>query len=283
MIPFRLFEDSYKSNIVVLGPDSILQADSFHPHWTQIVDGVRDGDESVYGLFDVRTGLAKRMQALSDRVSYNGTDVLWDGDVVHTVLANQVLRALESGEADYKPLINFWEKLESNPNPHSKEQAYNWLATHDFKVANDGDVVAYKGVRRLAGNLFSSCAASRVHGVPSAYVDGQPVEPLSVVTQAVGNVVTMPRNEVKHDPLQTCERGLHVGDWSYASGYGNAVLEVHINPRDIVSVPTDASARKVRVCRYMIVNVVTAEHSGGPVLRPASVRDWAGDVGYSPA
>lgn len=281
-IPFRLYEGEVKSNVVVLGPNSLLQADSFHPHWQQILEGVRAGDESVFELFDVRTGLARRFQNLSERVSYNGTDILFDGDVIHSVLANQVLRALESSEADYKPLVNFWEKLESNPNEHSKKQAYDWLATHDFKITESGDVVGYKGVRQVSENVFESTWASTLWDVPSGFVNGQPVPALSRIRQSVGDVVTMPRTEVKHDPNVACSRGLHIGDWSFASTYGNAVLEVHFNPRDIVSIPRDEQARKARVSRYKVMNVVTAEYKGGPILRPENVKDWSGDVGYAP-
>lgn len=282
MIRYRKFDSGTRGSIVVLGPNGVLQADSFHPHWQAIVSAAESGDERVYELFDVRAGLGRRLEMISDRVSYNGTDVLFDGNPVHTVLADQIKRALESGEADYMPLIRFWEKLESNPQAHSKEQAYRWLATHDFKITEDGDVVAYKGVRTLGTGEFSSISSSQVADTPSGYVDGVPVPPLSVVTQSIGSVVTMPRDEVKHDPSVACHRGLHVGDWSYARQFAKgAVLEVHVNPRDIVSVPSDESSRKVRTCKYKVVSVVTAEYSGGPVHRPAAVQESWADVGYA--
>jgi hypothetical protein len=93
----------------------------------------------------------------------------------------------------------------------------------------------------------------------------------------------MPRSEVVHDPSQACERGLHVSTRSYAEGYARsgALLEVHVNPRDIVSVPTDGGGEKVRVCRYKIARVALDAYDERPVLRddvPENV--WAGDVGY---
>lgn len=282
MIQHKRFQSGNRGSIVVLGPNGILQADSFHPHWQAIVDAVERDDESVYELFDVRTGLGRRLESLSERVSYNGESVLFDGTPVNSVLADQIKRALESGEHDYMPLVRFWEKLEANPNEHSKEQAYRWLSTHDFKITEDGDVVAYKGVAVKGNGTFSSKSSSTVPDVPSGYVDGVPVPPLSVITQAIGSVVTMPRDEVKHDPNVACHRGLHVGDWSYANWFASgAVLEVHVNPRDIVSVPNDERNRKVRVCKYKVISVVTAEYSGGPVLRPANVQESWSDVGYA--
>ena len=63
----------------------------------------------------------------------------------------------------------------------------------------------------------------------------------------------MPRGEVQHDPESGCSTGLHVGTYAYAQGYARAaLLTVHVNPRDVVSVPTDCDAEKMRVCRYVV-------------------------------
>jgi hypothetical protein len=39
------------------------------------------------------------------------------------------------------------------------------------------------------------------------------------------------------------------------------VLEVHVNPRDVVSIPDDHQDAKMRVCRYVVIGEVTAEHT----------------------
>ena len=43
------------------------------------------------------------------------------------------------------------------------------------------------------------------------------------------------------------------------------MLEIHINPRDVVSVPTDAGGAKMRVCRYTVASVVEAPHTSSVV------------------
>jgi hypothetical protein len=268
--------------------DSIYSADSFHPHWNAILGGLRTGDPRVWDLFDVAGGVMRSFQQVTDRVAWDGHDVLWDGDPVHDVLAKQLSRALKGGDSDtYTALAKFWEKLASNPDEHSREQAYNWLASHDFQITLDGDVVGYKGVNNAGWNgeeVYVSTAASGVSGKPSGYVNGVPVPERSAIPQVVGDVVTMPRAEVEHNPNLTCSRGLHVGDYTYARGYGDTVLEVLVNPADIVSVPTDAGGRKVRVWRYTISRVVdkstfepakTVLHNENEVA-----NSWSGDVGY---
>lgn len=264
-------------------PNPVLTADANHPHYQAILDGLLAGDESVYDLFDVAGGVMRRFQQITDRVTWDGTNVRLDGDVVHSAIADQIRRTIETGEQDYRPLVRFWEKLESNPNEHSRQQAYDFLAAHTFQITEDGDVVGFKGVTRTVDGEFVSGWSSQVPDVPSAYVDGEPVPPQSVVPNKVGTVVTMPRGEVIHDPTQACRRGLHVSTRSYAEAYGRngAVLEVHVNPRDIVSVPTDGGGEKVRVCRYRVARVALDSYSDRPVLRDNDkTPSWAGDVGY---
>lgn len=287
-IAFRYVQGDGVATVTAFDPSReqpILSANEYHPHFSTIVDLLQKGDTAAFGLFDVVNGVGYRLRQITERISYDGTDIRWDGDPVHTVLADQLKRALDAGESNYEALARFWEKLESNPNDHSKKQAYRWLSTHDFKITPDGDVVGYKGVvgsDKGEESAFWSISSSNVPDAPSGYVNGVPVKPLSTIKQGIGDVVTMPRSEVKHDPNVHCHRGLHVGDWSYARSFARgAVLEVHVNPRDIVSVPNDAGYRKVRVCKYKVVRVVTEEYKGGPIIKPAEVQEsWGGDVSY---
>jgi hypothetical protein len=49
-----------------------------------------------------------------------------------------------------------------------------------------------------------------------------------------------------------------VGTYDYAKRYANgALLKVHVNPRDVVSVPT-GEGEKVRVCRYVVEDIIDA-------------------------
>lgn len=262
--------------------EPVYMADSNHPHWQAILDGLYAGDSSVWELFDVAKGVMSRFQQVTDRVSWNGSEVLWDGDPLRTPLSEHLSRAIQEGNADnYTALAKFWEKLESNPNEHSREQAYDFLAAHAFQITSDGDVVGFKGVRDNGDGTYSSTARSNVSDRPSAYVNGVPQPPLSVVTQRVGDTVSMPRSEVTHDPSKACERGLHVATRSYAKSYG-LVLRVVFNPRDIVSVPTADYGAKVRVCRYVAESVASEDDdSNAAVLANTAGPVWRGDVGYT--
>lgn len=281
-IPYRKVtgENGISTLTVDVGLGDFKTIASTHPHFEQIVAGLDDDDRSVFELIDVGAGITRRFRQITDRISYDGSNILFDGDVIHSVLAEQLQRALESGEQNYEAIAKFWEKLEGNPNEHSRTQSYDWLVAHSFQITPEGDIVGFKGVHNGQGG-FVSGNRSQATGKPSAFVDGVAVPPLSTVPNNIGTVVSMPRSEVAHDPSEACARGLHVSTRSYAADYGNVIIEVHVNPRDIVSVPTDGGGEKVRVCKYKVARVAVSEHEMGktPVLANAS-NTWVGDVGY---
>lgn len=265
--------------VVAFNPNNdrpVVEADSNHPHWQAIIDGLEAGDESVFELFDVQGGLMKRLRSLSERIDYDGESILFDGDVVNTALSDQIMRFLDQG-LDYAPLVKFWEKVATNPDERSREQLFVWLQSHDFTITEDGDIVGYKGVEGDDESGYLSTRAGR------ALVDGKVVT--GQIPNKPGSVVSMPRSEVLNDPHTACHKGLHVGDWTYASTFaGPVTLEVHVNPRDVVSIPTDSGARKMRCCKYKVVQRIGKHYDSA--LRPsgmlAETETWAGDVGYQP-
>ena len=261
-------------NVVAIDPsrdNPILQADSNHPHWTAIKQGLIDNDPRVFELFDVKGGLARRMQILSDRITYDGTNILFDGDVQEGPLADHLTRCLESGVQDFAPVVKFWEKVAQNPDKRSREQLFTWLRNCEFTITEDGDILGYKGVVTRSEGEFLSINSG------TAFVDGEEFK--GQIPNRPGTEVSMPRSQVRNDPNTHCSYGLHVGDWSYASTFARgAVLEVHVNPRDVVSIPNDESYRKMRCCKYKVVKV-RDKQSKKPIESFDDDR-WTGDVGY---
>ena len=70
----------------------------------------------------------------------------------------------------------------------------------------------------------------------------------------VGDVVSMPREEVQDDPQTGCSTGLHVGTYEYASQFADGVLvRVAVAPEDVVSIPLDCEWQKLRACKYVVL------------------------------
>lgn len=235
----------------------VIAADS-HPNYKKIVIAAIDGDDDqVEELYDAAASISKAFNRLTERITVSDSKLYVDGDVMDDSLANQIIRFLDEG-LELSPLVNFLEKILANPNEHSRTQAWDWLRAHDFTITDDGDIIGYKGVygsHSVEGYEGVGTSSQRGHAI----VDG--VEMNGYIPYPVGAVVEMPRSEVMHDPRSSCSAGLHVGTFEYAKSYAKKeMIEVLVNPRDIVSVPTDGGGGKVRVCRLKVVGPVTKPH-----------------------
>lgn len=241
------------SNITLFHDGEMYVANQEHPNWKAIVAGVLVDDVSVTDLFDVSKVVARKLSltALSDRVSVANGRVYFDGDEVDNSLTRQILRFLDNDVQDWVPLVNFFEKVATNPNEHSREQLYRWLAERDFTITQEGDILAYKGVNVV--QVDDDVKYLSVHS-GNAFVDG--VEVVGQIPNSIGSTITMPRSNVQFDSSVGCSTGLHAGTWDYASGFARgAVLEVLVDPRDVVSVPIDCNDQKLRVCRYEVLDI----------------------------
>lgn len=228
---------------------------SSHPNFTKVKAEVEQGITPIESDLDPAELVRGKFEALSERVTVKGGRVYLDGDVIDNSLTKAIVRWMEEGISDYQPLVNFFEKVQTNPSENSREQLYNFLAANDYTIDSDGNIVGYKTVRELGDGRFESIRGGRSGDVQ---VNGE--DAASKPVQSVGDEVTMARSTVNPDELIHCSVGLHVAAWDYANcwfgGCSSPVLRVVVNPRDVVSVPTDHSAQKMRVCRYTIDAVI---------------------------
>jgi len=78
----------------------------------------------------------------------------------------------------------------------------------------------------------------------------------------LGKVVTMDRKDVDANRHQTCSRGLHIAGQQYNAGWtfnenGNLLTIVEVDPKDVVSIPTDYNGHKGRCCKFKILDLAT--------------------------
>jgi hypothetical protein len=259
-IQYRLVggEDGEQTLTVFLsGGELPVVVQSSHPNFEDILDEARtdypDADE-IRDLADPSLTVAKHLTPLSERVAVAGGTVFFDGDPVESVLTDHILRILEE-DGDWRALVNFLEKLAANPVPHSQHRLYGWLSARDFTIADDGDFIAYKGVVRDSEGTLRS-----LHSGPGI-VNGERVN--GQLDNTPGNLVEIERSYVEADPAVGCSNGLHAGTFDYAQGYASrgATVAVKVNPRDVVSVPTDSGDEKVRVCRYEVLRIASEEYA----------------------
>lgn len=245
---YNLVSSDGHQNLTLFVDGEMYVADSTHPNWDDILEMSLALDPEVTGLFDRGAALADHFDQITERVSVNNGRVFFDGDEVDNSVTQGLVRAMDEG-SDFVAVAKFLENLAANPSEHSKENLYRWLKDREFSITQDGHLLAYKGIDADADGGFVSVSSGE------AIVDGEVHK--GRIPNYVGAVVMMPRSTVTHDPAVSCHVGLHVGNWDYASSFGRAgTLTVKVNPRDVVSVPSDSYSQKMRVCRYEVIEIV---------------------------
>lgn len=192
-------------------------------------------------------------------VAIQGDKVFWKGEVLNTSLTNRLISMFQEG-FPIEPMVNFMENLMENPSKRAVNELYKFLEKGRLPITPDGYFLAYKKVN----DSYKDCHTNSVLNKPAALLtpDEQsalPVTANGVTTQLEGDrvVVSMARNAVDDDKDRTCSTGLHFCSQEYLSQFGGAhTLILKINPRDVVSIPSDYNNSKGRCCRYEIVGEV---------------------------
>lgn len=242
---FNFTNSGGAKSITLIGEETQVIPDS-HPKFDALydylwgVEGEPDEDE-VWDIVNKADRLISDFAKLSDNVEYRHGSILFDGDVVDNSLTRHILRMIDDGDENYTNFVAFLENLATNPSKISRLQLFRWLDGRDFTITDDGCFLGYKGINR---------DGLSVHG-GGAYVDGVWVD--GRVPNKKGTVITLPRSQVDNNRAVGCSTGLHVGTWDYASKFAQTTLLVKVNPRDVVSVPSDSNDQKLRVCRYVVV------------------------------
>lgn len=235
--------------ISVLVDGQQLIADEKHPRFEEIYRKlIVEMDDTVdwVGIFAPAVGIQTEFAKLSTEVSIRGGKVFYEGEELHSALADKIVDLFEAGE-NYQPFVLFLEKLKSNPEPHSAENLYRWLMADPggFVIADDGDLIVYKGVESDFKSGHSGNAIRNGEQLINSRIPNVP-----------GDIIEMDRRDVEHDPANPCASGLHVGTWKFVERY-SVILKVKLDPKYVVSVPTDCGGQKMRVCRYQVIEQIT--------------------------
>jgi len=164
--------------------------------------------------------------------------IIIDGEELPVGLSDKLLE-LVGADQDTLALENFWNNLKQNPTESSREGLFDFLAANRIPITRDGCFITYKKVR---DDYLDSHTGKTHQNLP-------------------GKTVAMPRDQVDSDRNNTCSSGLHVAAFEYASGFsGTRLMEVKVNPRDVVAVPPDYKEQKMRVCKYQVLRETTTEY-----------------------
>jgi hypothetical protein len=216
------------SNVTVVIGNKPHTISKTHITYQRVVDAIKAGDwETVKEVIDPKKVVLNYGQG---NVSVQGEKLFWKGEELHGTLANRMVQMLQDG-FDVTPFVLFMENLFQNPSKRAVDELYTFLEKNSLPITPDGHFLAYKKVR---DNFLD---------VHSGTMDNSP-----------GRVVEMERNRVDDNKDNTCSTGLHFCGQSYLSQFGGErTVIVKINPRDVVSIPSDYNNAKGRACRYEVI------------------------------
>ena len=215
--------------VIIFDDGSMKSVDRGNPLYSKIVTLLNDHNfEEIAPTVD----LATKIRMYTNGRFFVGDGVVFIGkDALPNSLGSRLI-AFADACLPCEPLLKFWENLNKNPSERSKEHLHAFLEHNGIPITKDGCFVAYKRVTE-------------------DYLDCH----TKTLDNHIGNVVTMDRSKVNEDPNMTCSAGLHVAAFRYAKDmYSNGILlEVKVNPRDVVAVPVDYNGEKMRVCEYTVL------------------------------
>lgn len=244
-------DDKGRSQVTVVVDGNMTTVDETHPNYSRIVTALL-ADEDPTPWLD-----ASSEKLLQQVVNVLGEDsaIVTDEHGEHhlylggTEVDGKLVDKFISFWADDQPfdgLLKFLERVNMNPLPVAEIGLYNWDSA--LTIDDDGYFIGFKSVIPTEGGFRPA------YNGPG-YVNGIAAEPGQYIVQNVGDVVTMDRDSIEPGP--ECGIGLHVGTWNYASTYNGGrgvVMEVRVDPADIINVPSYHSG-KLRCCRYEIVAI----------------------------
>ena len=166
-------------------------------------------------------------------LSIEGQTLFWKDREMHNALTKRIVQMIQE-DFPVDPLVAFMENLMENPSKRAVNELYGFLEANTLPITEDGCFLSYKKVRQD----YTDCYSGKMDN-------------------SVGQTVEMDRNEVDDDQNRTCSTGLHFCSREYLNHIrGERLMIVKINPRDVVSIPTDYNNSKGRACRYEVVDEI---------------------------
>jgi hypothetical protein len=157
-----------------------------------------------------------------------------------------LINALRRGQKEWG-VLNFLNKIEEVDKDFLYNELFKFMNKNELGINDEGNIIAYKKIRN---NWFD------IHS--------------NTVRYKIGDTPEMPKRKVDSDRNNVCSTGLHFCSLDYLSQFGSndgkdRVVEVEIDPRDVVSIPTDYNNAKGRAAKMHVVREMKPEELIKPV------------------
>jgi len=220
MVNYHVLNDSivlnYNAKTVVVASDD--------SRYDEVLAAIREERlDDIPAIVEIERAFQEQGMSLRDGLLYVNEEPL------PSQLGDRIMKFKEQ-KLPYAPLLKFWDNLKENSSYNSRQMLFAFLENNGHPLTQDGCFIAYRGVTED----FKDKHTGKIDNSPGA-------------------VCEMPRELVDDNPNNTCSSGLHVACFAYAKDFGEKLVEVKVNPRDVVAVPTDYDGTKMRTCRFEVV------------------------------
>lgn len=210
-------------------------------HYEAVMEAIRNNDEAaIKNLCNVSKAITTYTEG---KVRVENGHVYYGNVLVEGIIVDRILGFIKE-KLPIQPVLRFINKLMENPSSRAVNELYKFLEHRNMPIGPDGTFFAYKGVQ----NDYFSKTAGDIEVIEGIVADGK-------ILNAVGQRIEVKRNQVCDNKDIGCSKGLHAGSLKYACefGSGGKVVIVEIDPKDVVSIPTDCGCQKLRTCAYKVV------------------------------
>jgi hypothetical protein len=238
---------------LMVGSKSTTITDS-HPNYEKIREAVKVKN---YDLVETLLDVVQTINAYSQgKITIRDGVIYYGSEEVRNSMVDRILQMMREG-FDIDSMVVFLENLMQNPSRRAVDELYGFLEEAKLPITEDGHFLAYKKVSSTYKDLYTG-----------------------KMDNSIGARIEMARNRVDEDKDRTCSSGLHFCAFEYLRHYhggSGRVVIVKINPRDVVSIPSDYNNAKGRACAYEIIG----EHEGhdtSPTFQDVSVYTPRGEA-----
>ena len=130
-------------------------------------------------------------------------------------------------------LKNFIYRASLNPSEKSVSELYDFIISNNLLVTPAGTILLYKWVQDNYLDTHSKTFLNKP-----------------------GMTLRMPREKVNANRNETCSNGLHLCSWKYGS-FGTRLLLCELDPKNVVSIPSDYNQSKMRCHEYTVIMDIT--------------------------
>jgi DNA-binding XRE family transcriptional regulator len=225
-----------------------------HPSFKTIVRALKNKNwDRAVRLFDLAQLIADKSQG---KVTVKKDGVYYNGTLVDNSLTTRILQMIKEGKP-VSNMLKFMDRLYANPQQFAINELFDWLAGSKLPITDDGRFTGYKVVKADYKDIYTGT------------IDNSP-----------GQMVFMLRTDVCADRHNTCAVGLHFCSGAYVPSYGVTsgndyrVIQLAIDPADVVAIPTDYNFTKGRTWRYEVIKEVPKDQVRRLVDQGIDIDDY---------